>query len=126
MRRIDENFIIAGIVWLVLSIALVIWSEISGHGILLPALLHALGFGFAASSVFGLTYRLFPAMRQSKLGKPHFFIYTAGAALTTAGRLRMDLGGASDVWSFASVVLLAGAILFAVVFLQNREFNATR
>ncbi len=82
---------------------------------------HANLVGFVASTLFGLIYRFFPAMKSSKLAAPQFWIYEIGAALLVAGKIVVDDGGSDALVKLGSVVVTTGAILMLVVFVRDRQ-----
>lgn len=122
-RKIDEHSIMAGLAFLLLALALTIIAGMTGTKADAAPPLQALLTGFVPLTLFGLIYRLFPAMKLSKLAKPQFWIYLAGAVIMQAGALRGETGY-TELLAFGSIVTFCGAALFAVTFWLHREFRA--
>ena len=122
-RKIDEHSIAAGLAFLLLALALTIFSAMSGTKMDAAPPVQALLTGFVPLTLFGLIYRLFPPMKLSKMARPQFAIYAAGAAIMHVGALRGETDY-SELLAFGSVVTLCGAALFAVIFWRDREFKA--
>ena len=121
--KVDEHLLLAGAAWLVASVALAIVSGMTTSPMSLP---HAYAFmaGFCGSSVMGLTYRLFPGMKASRMAKPQLWIWEAGVALLVTGRTLQDLDQGDGVFQFASIVAGCGALLFAVNVLRGRTIRS--
>ncbi|PHP67538.1 hypothetical protein CSC94_07475 [Zhengella mangrovi] len=119
IRKVDEHLLLAAVGWLTVAVVMAVYTGMAAGT---PGLVHAYVFmvGFCATAIMGLTYRLFPGMKASRLAKPQLWTWLAGTALLFAGRLVQDLGGADGLFQFASVLAAAGAILFAAVFLGGR------
>ena len=122
-RQIDVHFILAGLAFLLLALSLTIISGMNGTKADAAPPLHALLTGFVPLTLFGLIYRLFPAMKLSKLAKPQFWIYLAGAVTMQVGELRGETGY-TEFLAFGSVVTFCGAALFAAASWLHREFRA--
>ncbi|MCB1383616.1 MAG: hypothetical protein KDJ73_11950 [Notoacmeibacter sp.] len=121
-RKIDEHSIATGLAFLLLALALTIWSALTGAKMDAAPPLQALLTGFVPLTLFGLTYRLFPPMKVSKMARPQFVIYAAGAAIMQLGALRGETDY-TELLAFGSVVTFCGAALFALIFWRDREFR---
>ncbi len=121
MKKIDENYILTGLIWLLGGMAFGMYLGATGQFNLANSHAHANLVGFVASTLFGLIYRFFPAMKSSKLAMPQFWIYQIGAALLVAGKIVVDDGGADALVKLGSVVVTTGAILMLVVFVRDRQ-----
>lgn len=121
MKKIDEYYILAGLLWLVAGMCFGIWLGASGNLQFANSHAHTGLLGFTVSTLFGMTYRFWPAMKLSKMAKPQFWIYEVGALLTVAGKIRVDATGHEDLVAFGSVVTVTGALLMIFVFVRDRE-----
>ncbi len=121
MRKIDETWILCGLAWLLVAMLFGGWLGASGHLNFANTHAHVGLVGFVASMLFGLTMRLFPGMRTSKMAKPQFWIYQIGAVLLVAGKARVDARGPEDLVALGSVVVFFGAALFAWMFIRHRQ-----
>ncbi|MFP1633483.1 hypothetical protein ACLB6G_17260 [Zhengella sp. ZM62] len=118
-NRIDEHLLLAGAAWLAFTVILAVVSGISGWNTGLP---HAYAFmaGFCGSFAMGLTYRLFPGMKSSRLSRPQAWIWQTGLVLLVAGRIFEEFEGDGALFQFASVVSACGALLFVWIFVNGR------
>lgn len=118
-NRIDELLLLAGTAWLAFTVIFAVVSGILGWN---TGLAHAYAFiaGFCGSFAMGLTYRLFPGMKSSRLSRPQAWAWETGLVLVVAGRIIQDLNGGDALVQFGSVVAACGALLFAWIFLNGR------
>jgi len=75
--------------------------------------------GFASMVLFGLIYRAYPTLAESKLATAHFVIFTIGAVLFIAG---LPLAQAHQTIALAvvgSLGVLVGLLVFLANFLLN-------
>ena len=121
MKKIDENYILLGLIWLLAGMAFGMYLGATNQLNFANSHAHANLVGFVASTLFGLIYRFFPAMKSSKLAMPQFWIYEIGAVLLVAGKIVIDDGGSDGLVKFGSVVVSAGAVLMLVVFVRDRQ-----
>jgi hypothetical protein len=124
MKKIDEYYIGAGFAFLLFGMVFGMWLGASENLQFGNSHAHANLVGFVLSVLFGLIYRFFPAMKQSRLAKPQFWIYEIGAVLFVAGKIRVDATTNSDLVIFGSIVVLVGTLLMAIVFFKDREPKA--
>jgi cbb3-type cytochrome oxidase subunit 1 len=85
VRNIDRWFILIGLLYGIFGFAFGIWLGINERFELAPVHAHINLVGFASMVLFGLIYRAYPALAESKLTLAHFLIYTIGAVLFLAG-----------------------------------------
>ena len=121
-NRIDEHLLLAGAAWLAFTCILAIVSGVGGWGAGLP---HAYAFmaGFCGSFAMGLTYRLFPGMKSSRLSRPQGWIWETGLVLLVAGRSVQAMEGGVALFQFGSVVAACGALLFTWIFVNGRTIR---
>ena len=124
MQKIDENYILLGLIWLIAGMVFGIWMGINQKFGYAESHAHANLVGFVVSVLFGLTYRAFPSMKNSRLAAAQFWIYTLGAALLVAGKVNYDTNGSETLVKGGSVVIIAGALLMLAVFIRDRQPKA--
>jgi len=71
-------FLIVGSLYLVVGISLGMHMGTSGDHTLAPVHAHINLLGFTLMTLFGLSYRLVPALAGSRLGLWHFWLFEAG------------------------------------------------
>ncbi len=126
MNKIDEYYIGAGFAFLFFGMAFGMWLGASENLHFSNSHAHANLVGFVLSVLFGLIYRCFPAMKQSRLAKPQFWIYEIGAVLFVAGKIRVDATTNADLVIFGSIVVFVGTLLMVIIFAKNREPASAR
>ena len=93
MKNVDRWFILIGLLCGIFGFAFGILMGVGEHFELAPVHAHINLVGFASMVMFGLIYRAYPALAESKLATAHFVIFTIGAVLFIAG---LPLAQASD------------------------------
>jgi hypothetical protein len=120
MRRIDETYFLLSLLWLVAGMAFGIWLGATNQMNFAESHAHMALVGFVVSAIFGIMYRFFPAMAESRAAPYQLWIYQLGAVILVAGKIRVDAGGTPSVVIVGSFVILAGALLMLYVFAARR------
>lgn len=119
-HNIDRLYIITGLGWLLFGISFGIWMGISGNLHFTNPHAHANLVGFVMPVLFGLTLRVFPQIRASRLIVPQFFIFQIGAFLVIVGKILVTLDHSDTLMvSVGSLVALAGTLMFAWIFITT-------
>lgn len=111
---ISKGFFVMGALWLCLGIALGIHMGASQDFTLAPVHAHINLLGFVLMTVFGLAYRLIPALTGSGLARAHFWLHQVCTAVTLVGLFLLLSGiwpGVAPLMALAEVGVLLG-ILF--------------
>ena len=119
MKNIDRWFILIGLAYGIFGFAFGIWMGIGEHFDLAPVHAHINLAGFASMLLFGLLYRAYPVLAESKLALLHFLIYTIGSVLFLAG---IPLAQAHQTIALAvigSLSVLTGLLVLLANFLMN-------
>jgi cbb3-type cytochrome oxidase subunit 1 len=82
--------------------------------------------GFASMVLFGLLYRAFPVLAESKLAAAHFLIYSIGAVLFIAGLPLAQAHQTIVLAVIGSLCVLLGLLVFLANFLLNVFSARTR
>jgi cbb3-type cytochrome oxidase subunit 1 len=85
MKNIDRWFILIGLLFGTFGVAFGIWVGINEAFTQAHLHAHINLVGFASMVLFGLIYRAFPAMAESKLAAAHFLLFAPGAVIFLAG-----------------------------------------
>ncbi|MDQ1849240.1 hypothetical protein Q9299_13165 [Gemmobacter fulvus] len=116
---ISRNFLLIGTVYLLVGIGLGSHMGASGDHSLSPVHAHINLLGFVLMAVFGLAYRVLPAMAAGALGRAHFWLHQIGALvlllalfLMMSGRVAAESIG--PVFPLAELAILAGVLCFLV------------
>jgi cbb3-type cytochrome oxidase subunit 1 len=119
VKNIDRWFILIGLLCGIFGFACGIWMGVGEHFELAPVHAHINLVGFASMVLFGLIYRAYPKLAESKLAAAHFVIFTIGAVLFIAG---LPLAQAHQTIALAvigSLGVLTGLLVFLANFLLN-------
>ncbi len=119
MKNIDRWFILIGLLYGIFGFGFGIWMGIGEHFDLAPVHAHINLVGFASMVLFGLLYRAFPALAQSKLATAHFLIFTIGTILFLAGLPLAQSHQTIAVAVIGSLSVLIGLLVFLANFLLN-------
>ena len=124
MLRIDVSFLLIGVLCLLTSLMLGIGMS-SAHNFQLALLQANLNlFGFVSLSVFGLAYRLYPALQRSRLAMPHLAVSSIGALVFPFG-IDVSVSHAFPAAAFTTLlIVLGGAVLFAANLILNVALSA--
>ncbi|MCB2127536.1 MAG: hypothetical protein KDE03_00290 [Rhodobacteraceae bacterium] len=79
--HISRNYLIIGSLYLVLGIFLGMYMGGSGDHSLAPLHAHINLLGFALMTLFGILYRVIPAMADSVLARVQFWLHQIGAVV---------------------------------------------
>jgi hypothetical protein len=119
MKNIDRWFILIGLLYATFGFAFGIWVGINERFEQAHLHAHINLIGWASMALFGLIYRTFPALAESKLALVHFLIYTIGSVIFLAG---IPLAQAHQTIALAiigSLSVLVGLLVFVANFLLN-------
>lgn len=125
MKRVDDIFIGLGLAWLMAGMLMGTWLGASGNFQFTNTHAHMNLVGFAASVLFGLIYRTYPAMKASRLAVPQLALYQIGTALLLAGKAVIDTGGSEMLVSIGAITVMLGVSMMLVVFFgRSRTVDA--
>jgi hypothetical protein len=79
--QISRNYLVIGSLYLVLGIFLGMYMGGSGDHSMAPLHAHINLLGFALMTLFGILYRVIPAMADSVLALVQFWLHQVGAAV---------------------------------------------
>jgi hypothetical protein len=119
MAQIDRTFVAIALVYLILGMLLGFYMGASSDNSFLDAHVAMLMGGFVLLTIYGLTYRLWPAMKESPLAKVQFWIANIGAIGIVAGAVQMVLGGGIITVAAGSALAIVGAVLMAWLFVTR-------
>jgi cbb3-type cytochrome oxidase subunit 1 len=117
--KIDRLYIIAGFVWLIFGMVFGIYLGITDQLQLSNSHAHANLLGFVISVLFGLIYRNWPSLKESRLAMTQFVIYQIGAVVLVAGKYDIDNGGDGTLAPPGSLILILGTLLMFWMFIRT-------
>ncbi len=114
MNRIDLQFLVLATLLMVAGVVLGIWMGANKDFQLAPVHAHVNLVGWASLALFGLTYRAYPQLAQTRLARAHLLLSAVSACLFPIGIGFAVLRDAPGLAIFASFLWLGGALLFLV------------
>ena len=75
--------------------------------------------GFVTLAIFGVLFRLWPAMKQGVLATAQFWLTVIGLAGVIAGTMQQTLNGSIALLAAGSAVMIVGALLLAWLFWER-------
>lgn len=120
MKNIDSLYIGIGALWLAAGMAFGIGMGMAHNFEFMPVHAHINLIGFACHAIFGMAYRLWPAMKASSLAVYQFWIFVIATPVTLIGLVFTLSGGPELPTIVGSLALLIGALLFCVLIWRAR------
>ena len=114
MDRLDLKFLMLGAAMLVVGVSMGIFMAITHDFQLSPVHAHVNLIGWVSLSLFGIVYRLFPALRAGRLARVHFLLAAPAAILFPPGIVLAVLLQNPLVATVAALMWLAGSVLFLI------------
>ncbi len=127
--NISRNFLLMGIVYLLIGMLIGMYMGGSENHELTGAHAHINLVGFALMTIFALVYRVFPEMGNSGLARPHFWLHQAGTLILTTMLVLVlsgtvtdeQLGAGGILFPISETLLVIGTLLFGWNALQNAK-----
>lgn len=112
------------VLYLLVGIGIGMHMGASGDHSLAPAHAHINLLGFVLMTLFGIVYRVIPAMADNMLAKLHFWMHQAGALVLLAMLLMLLSGRITEAAMFpiapvAEVVIWLGVACFGLNVFRN-------
>jgi cbb3-type cytochrome oxidase subunit 1 len=112
MNRLDLKFLLLGAIMLTVGVTLGVVMGIRHDFALAPVHAHINLVGWASLSLFGIVYKLYPEMAQSRLAALHFILAAPAALMFPIGIALSIFYDRPLVAIVAALMWLAGTILF--------------
>jgi hypothetical protein len=107
MAQIDRAFVGVALTWLILGMVLGLYMGITANNQLLVVHVAILMSGFVVLAIYGLIYRLWPALKESPLAKAQFWISVLAVLGQVVGAYRFATSGGTEIALIASSSVLA-------------------
>lgn len=124
MQRMDRNYILLGLAWVVVGMIYGTWLGASNHMNYANSHAHMNLLGFVASILFGLLHFAYPKLRQSRLAMAQFVIYEVGISLLIIGKILVDGGQETLFLQIGSLVTILGALMMLILFAKDAPKTA--
>ena len=119
MLRIDISFLLLAILCLLIGMTMGIGMGVAHDFQFAPVHAHLNLVGFVCLSVFGLTYKLYPALQRSRLALPHLAASGIGALVFPFGIYISISREFPAIAIVGSLIVLGGVLLFATNLIWN-------
>lgn len=114
MKNVDLKFLLLAAIMLVAGVGLGIWMGSREDFLLAPVHAHINLVGWASLALFGIIYRLYPAMGQSRLAGIHFILAAPAAIIFPVGIALAMLAQQPMPVMVGSMLWMAGVLVFLV------------
>ncbi len=114
MKNVDLKFLLLATVMLTLGVGLGIWMGSREDFMLAPVHAHINLVGWASLALFGIIYRLYPAMGESRLAGLHFLLAAPAALIFPVGIALAMLANQPVPVMVGSMLWMAGVLVFLV------------
>jgi len=122
MFEIDRAYVAIALLWAVVGMLLGLYMGIAADNKLLTVHVAMLLSGFVTLAIYGMAYRLWPAMKKSPLAPAQFWITAIGAAGVIIGSYFFATSGSVPLVAIASVAMIIGSALMSWLFIaRGRE-----
>ena len=122
MLEIDRAYVAIALLWAVAGMLLGLYMGIAENQKLLTVHVAMMLSGFVTLALYGMLYRMWPAMKQSPLALAQFWISAIGTAGLIIGSYFLVTSGSVTLAAIGSVAMIIGAALMSWLFIaQGRE-----
>ena len=125
MRNIDRIFILTGALFAVLGMCIGLWMVAVNSFVYSKIHAHVNLLGWVTLAIYGIVYRIYPAMKDSPLALTHLVCSVAGVIFMNLGWwmfLQNILVGTKTlvvIFRGGSALGILGVVLFLVIFWLN-------
>jgi len=124
MSGVSRTFIVMAIVYACIGVAMGIWMGINQDFTRMHLHAHNNLIGWASLAIFGVIYHVVPDLAQSKLAKLHLLLAGLGTAIFLVGLPLADAGITISLAVVGSLMVLAGTVLFLLLFVSQTRARA--
>jgi hypothetical protein len=122
MLEIDRAYVAIALLWAVVGMLLGLYMGIAEDHTLLTVHVAMMLSGFVTLALYGVLYRLWPAMKKSPLALAQFWISAIGVAVIIIGSYFLVTRGSIPLAAVGSIAMIVGAALMAWIFIaRGRE-----
>ena len=126
MVRIDVSFLLLAALCLLVGLSLGMGMGIAHDFQLAPVHAHLNLVGFVLPSIFGLTYRAYPALARSRLALPHLALSGVGAVVLPVGIYFAVIHGFPVIAITGAFIVFGGVATFFANLLVNLALSPSR
>jgi hypothetical protein len=119
MADIDRHYVAIALLWSVAGMLLGLYMGIKADNSLLVVHVAMMLTAFVTLAIYGMLYRLWPALAKSRLAAVQFWLAVLGSAGIVVGSYFFATGGSIPLIASASVVFIVAAAVMAWLFLTG-------
>lgn len=124
--NISRNFLVIGVVYLLIGMGLGAYMGGSGNHTLTPVHAHINLLGFTLMSIFAVVYKVFPALAESALSRLHFWLQQIGTLVMLVSLYLLisgfvAAGSIGPVLGVTEIVVILAVATFGLNVLQNAK-----
>jgi hypothetical protein len=119
MLEIDRVYVAVALLWAVVGMLLGLYMGIAADKKLLDMHVAMMLTGFVTLAIYGVLYRLWPALKKSPLARVQFWIAMLGAAGIIVGSYFYATSGSVPLVASASIIFIVSAALMAWMFIAR-------
>jgi len=117
--EIDRAYVAIALLWAIAGMLLGLYMGIAADNKLLVMHVAMMLTGFVTLAIYGMIYRLWPALKKSPLARIQFWIAVLSAAGIIVGSYFFATSGSVPLAAGASVVFIVSAVLMAWLFIAK-------
>ena len=122
MKRIDYLFVLIAVLYGSLGMVFGIWMGITESLNYVNTHAHIGLVGFVIFALFGLVYRGWPELKETRLAGAHFWLANIAAPVFLYGKFTVDSGGSPMLVAVGSFIVVAAMLAFlANILVAGRE-----
>jgi cbb3-type cytochrome oxidase subunit 1 len=125
MRRIDLYFLFLATTSLLVGVSVGIWMGVVHDFQFAPAHAHLNLLGWASMALFGLSYRAYPQLANSRIAVAHFVLASIGAVVFPIG-IALSIADVTVAVAIAGAFIWLGAVVLFLVNLARITFSPAR
>lgn len=124
MLEIDRAYVAIALLWAVVGMVLGLYMGIADDNKLLTVHVAMMTSGFVMLALYGMVYRLWPALKKSPLAPAQFWITVVGVACLIVGSYLLVTTGSIPLAAIGSVAMIIGAALMSWLFIARGRDTA--
>jgi hypothetical protein len=124
--NVSRAFLCVGSLYLIVGIFLGMVMGGSGDHTLAPVHAHINLLGFTLMTVFGLAYRVIPALNDGWMPKAHFWLHQIGALVLLLGLFLMMSGRVAEATIGPVLGIAEGLVMIGILCWTANLIRATR
>ena len=119
MLEIDKAYVAIALLWAVSGMLLGLYMGIAADNKLQVTHVAILLPGFVTLAIFGMIYRLWPALKKASLAPAQFWITAISSAGIVVGSYFFAVSGSVPLVAIASIAMIVGTALMAWLFIAQ-------